>query len=105
MSTVNKILRKKGSEIHSVHPDQTVYDALKVLADKDIGAILVMDESGMQGIFSERDYARKVTLKGLFSKDIPVKDVMTKEVITVGPDTPIFECMTIMTENKIRHLP
>ena len=105
MLTVNKILEKKGAEVFSVKPDQTVFEALKILAEKEIGAALVMDGNDIHGIFSERDYARKVILKGLFSKDVLVKDIMTKELITISPVTNIMDCLALMTRNKIRHLP
>jgi len=105
MLTVKKILEKKGREIHSVNPNQTVFEALKVLADKEIGAVLVMENDEMCGIFSERDYARKIVLKGLFSKDALVKDVMTKDVFSITPDENVFNCMQMMTDKKIRHLP
>jgi CBS domain-containing protein len=105
MVTVKSILDIKGYEVYSVKPDQTVYDALKVLADKEIGAVLVKEGDKLIGIFSERDYARKLILKGFFSKESSVRDVMTKDLIFVHYDADIFECMAIMTEKKIRHLP
>lgn len=105
MLTVNKIIAKKGSEIYSIHPNQTVYEALTVLAQKEIGALLVIDGEEICGIFSERDYARKLILKGIFSKEALVKDVMTKDLITISVDANIFECMSLMSDHKIRHLP
>lgn len=105
MVTVKNILDKKGYDTYSVKPDQTVYDALKVLADKEIGAVLVSDGDKLLGIFSERDYARKLILKGFFSKESSVRDVMTKELVFVNYNADIFECMSIMNEKKVRHLP
>jgi len=105
MISVKSILAKKGCEVFSITPEQTVYDALKILAEKDIGAVMVMEGNKLLGIFSERDYARKLILKGFFSKESNVRDVMTKELIIVAPDTDVFECMELMTEKHIRHLP
>ena len=105
MLTVRSILQTKGSQVYSVNADQTVYDALKVLAEKQIGAVLVMDGETLCGIFSERDYARKIVLKGLISKDTPVSEVMTHDVISVGPDANVLESMDLMTQKHIRHLP
>lgn len=105
MLTVKSILQKKGNEVFSVKPDQTVYDALKVLAEKEIGAVLVIDEGEVCGIFTERDYARKIILKGLFSRDALVRDVMTKDLITISPEENILNCMQIMSDKKVRHLP
>ncbi|MFI5220825.1 MAG: CBS domain-containing protein [Bacteroidia bacterium] len=105
MLTVKSILQKKGNAVFSVKPDQTVYDALKILAEKQIGAVLVMEGEELCGIFSERDYARKVILKGLFSKDALVQDVMTKDVISVTSNANVLDCMTLMSEKHIRHLP
>lgn len=105
MMTVKNILERKGYEIFSVKPDQTVYDALKVLSEKDIGAVLVMENDKLAGIFTERDYARKIILKGFFSKESNVREIMTKDLFVVSPDTDIFECMQLMTDKHIRHLP
>ena len=105
MTTVNDILKKKGYKIFSINPEQTVFDALKILAEKDIGALPVMENDKLTGIFSERDYARKLILKGYFSKETKVGNIMTKDLIVVSPDTDIFKCMSLMTEKKFRHLP
>lgn len=105
METVNHILEHKGSQIWNISPDATVYDALKIMANKDIGALLVMDAWKLLGIFSERDYARKLVLKGKSSKESKVQDFMTKVRVTVNPDTDIVQCMALMTEQKVRHLP
>lgn len=105
MFAVKSILQKKGGEVYSVKPDQTVFEALKLFSDKQIGAVMVMDGDTLCGIFSERDYARKVVLKGVFSKDTLVKEVMTADVISVTPMVNVLECLSLMTEKHIRHLP
>ena len=105
MRTVNQLLDIKGSEVWSITPSATTYDALQVTAEKKIGALLVMDGDSIMGIFSERDYARKVVLKGKSSKDTPVGDIMSKKVLYVSPEQTIEECMAIMTESHVRHLP
>ena len=105
METVKKILEKKGNQVYSVKPDQTVYEALFVLSERNIGALLVMEDEKILGIFSERDYARKLVLKGFFSKEVLVKDFMTKDLIFESPKADIFECMSLMTKNRIRHIP
>jgi len=99
------ILRKKGTEIFRVAPDDTVYDAMKVMADKDVGALLVMDGESLEGIISERDYARKVILQGRSSKDTLVREIMTEPMNTVKPDTSVDEAMRLMTTTRCRHLP
>ena len=103
--TVQDVLRSKGRDIWSVSPDDTIYDALKLMADKDIGSVLVMEGDKLAGILSERDYARKVILHGLSSKTAPVKVIMTTKVEVVHPDESIERCMALMTEKHIRHLP
>jgi CBS domain-containing protein len=103
--TVRDLLKRKGSEVLSVRPESTVYEALQLMAEKNVGALLVFDSARLAGIFSERDYARKLVLKGKFSKSTAVKEVMTEEVITVGPDENIEQCMDIMTNSHVRHLP
>lgn len=105
MKIVNQLLQAKGHEIWSVTPDTTVYDALKLMADKNVGALLVLEAEKLVGIFSERDYARKVILKGRSSKNTPVKDIMSSEVFFVRCDQSIDECMTLMTNKRVRHLP
>ena len=104
-TTVRQLLKSKGQEIWWVTPETLVYDALKLMADKDIGAVLVMKDGKLVGIFSERDYARKVVLKGRSSKDTPVGELMSKKIFYVTPDNTLEECMAIMTEQHIRHLP
>ena len=105
MINVNSILEKKGKLIYSVKPDQTVYQALEMLSSKEVGAVLVMDGDQLLGIFSERDYARKLVLKGVLSKEALVSEMMTKDLTVVSPGTDIFQCMSLMTEKRIRHLP
>jgi len=105
MTTVRHVLQAKGNQVYSVTPDTTVYDVLKVLAEKNIGAVLVMEGEKLVGVFSERDYARKIVLKGESSQNVKVKDVMTSVVACVNPDQPIEECMMLMTEKHVRHLP
>jgi CBS domain-containing protein len=102
---VSHILASKGSEIWSVTTDSTVFDALSAMADKNIGALVVVDEGNVVGIVSERDYARKVILEGKESRDTPVGDIMTPNPITVTPDTSVRSCMELMTTNRFRHLP
>jgi CBS domain-containing protein len=102
---IGSLLRQKGSQVYSVPPSTCVYDALEMMAEKEIGALVVMDGDRLAGLISERDYARKVILQGKSSKDTAVSDIMTSEVITVTPDDSVDECMRIMTSNRIRHLP
>ncbi|WP_105317147.1 CBS domain-containing protein [Thermus tenuipuniceus] len=103
--TVRQVLLRKGVGAHSVHPQATVLEALRKLAEHDIGALLVMEGDRLLGVFSERDYARKLVLLGRFSKDTLVEEVMTREVITVTPETTLEEAMRLMTEYRVRHLP
>ena len=106
MKTVREILLNKGRQIWSVSPESKVYDALKVMAEKSIGALLVIDEEGETiGIMSERDYARKVILLGKTSKETQVKEIMSSNVIYVTPNRSSEECMALMTNKRIRHLP
>jgi CBS domain-containing protein len=105
MKTVGDILKAKGSAVFAAEPDATVYHALKVMAEKNIGALLVREGERVVGIFSERDYARQVVLKGKASKDTPIRDVMTSRVVFVRPEQNLEECMALMTDKHIRHLP
>jgi CBS domain-containing protein len=105
MRTVRQLLEAKGRDIWTISPDNSVYEALKLMADKNIGALVVMDGNRMVGIFSERDYARKVILQGKFSRDISVSEIMTHEVYSVTPEHTIKECMAVMTRGRFRHLP
>ncbi len=105
MRTVHHILEWKGSAVWSVSPDATVYEALSIMAEKNIGALTVLDGDTLAGIFSERDYARKVILKGKTSKEMKVREVMTSPVVSVTPANSIQDCMAAMTEKHFRHLP
>jgi CBS domain-containing protein len=105
MTTLRQLLKVKGHEIWSVTPDTSVFDTLVLMADKDVGALLVLDRGQMVGIISERDYARNIILKGRTSKDTLVREAMTSNVETARPDQSIEECMTLMTDKRIRHLP
>ena len=105
MATVRQLLREKGPDVWTVKPDASVYHAIQVMADKGIGALVVVDGDKPVGMFTERDYARDVILKGKSSPKTPVRDVMTKRVICVGPDQTVEECMAVMTEKHLRHLP
>jgi CBS domain-containing protein len=103
--TVRAVLKRKGSEIWSITPNQTVYEAIEKMAEKGVGALLVMSAGKAVGIISERDYARKVILRGQSSRTTLVNEIMTSQVIFAGPDQGVEECMSIMTKNRIRHLP
>ena len=105
MTTVKQILEAKGGTFHAVRPTDSVFDALSLMAQFDIGCVLVTDGDKLVGIFTERDYARKVVLKGLASKDTKVGDLMTPNVLTVSPTHTIDDCMCIITNNHVRHLP
>ena len=102
---VHRILRSKGSQVHSIAPDATVYEALEKLAQQDIGALVVLQDAELVGVFSERDYVRKVILKGRSSRDMKVHEIMSSPVVTVSLQTPVDECMYRMTEQRCRHLP
>jgi len=105
MKTVRQVLQAKGSDVWGIRPDATVFEALKLMAEKNVGALPVVRQNELIGIFSERDYARKMILKGKQSKDTPVSEVMTSDPICVAPAKTIEECMNLMTANHIRHLP
>ncbi len=102
---VKEVLSRKGSDIYSIRSDKTVYDAIKMMSELNIGALLVIDDGKFVGIISERDYRDKVILKGRQSKSTPVKDIMTDKVFCVSYDEDVKMCMRIMTQRKIRHLP
>ncbi len=104
-TTVKQILSEKGDQVWSTSPDTTVFDALRFMSEKGIGAVVVMDNQEVVGVFSERDYARKVILEGKSSKDLPVKEIMTRRVMFVKPENTTEECMALMTDKHIRHLP
>jgi CBS domain-containing protein len=105
MKTVQQLLESKRHSVVSVASSSTVLDALKVMAEKEIGAVIVIDNEHLVGIFSERDYARKVVLQGKSSKDTPVREIMTDKVVCVRPEQTIDDCMGLMTDRRIRHLP
>jgi len=105
MHTVKDMLKEKGSKVWTISPEAKVIDALKLMAEKKIGALPVIYKNQVVGVISERDYARKVILKGKSSLDTPVKEIMTCQVYCVGLDTPAEECMALMTKKRIRHLP
>jgi CBS domain-containing protein len=106
MRTVRDLLDAKGHDVWSIEPEASVFDALRLMADKNIGAVMVIDDNGqLVGILSERDYARKVVLKGQTSRETTVASIMTDEVFCVGPEITLEECMTLMTVRRIRHLP
>ena len=105
MKIIRDILQEKGFEVYSIPPDATVYEALQKLADKNVGALLVMQDDSVVGIISERDYARKVVLKGKFSKDVPVSEIMSSHILRIDPDQDIEACMALMTDKHVRHLP
>lgn len=104
MKTVKQVLDAKGYQVHSIAPEATVYEALQKMAQEGIGALVVLDGDELAGIVSERDYARKVILKGRHSRETPVRDIMTENVICVSSDLRVDASMSIMTKNRVRHL-
>ncbi len=105
MTTVKRMLEGKGRSVHIIAPDAKVYEALQEMADRDVGALVVVQDGEVVGIISERDYARKVILKGKFSKDVLVREVMSDHAICVDPGQTVEACMALMTEKHVRHLP
>jgi CBS domain-containing protein len=105
MITIRQLLDQKGADVVSIHPDATVFDAVAKMAENDIGSLVVIDRDGVAGIITERHYARNVVLKGKTSPAIPVREIMEKKVITVRPEQFVGECMALMTEKRVRHLP
>lgn len=105
MKTVRQLLQAKGSAVYSVSPDARVFEALKLMAEKEVGALVVLERGKLAGILSERDYARKVILHGKSSHDISVREIMTEDVVTVQPGQTVDQCMALMTSRRIRHLP
>jgi len=105
MVTIKQILGTKGRDIWSVDPAETVYQAISLMAEKRVGALLVMESSQLVGIISERDYAREIILKGRASRDTPVRDIMSREVITITLDHRVEDSLAVMTEQRVRHLP
>jgi CBS domain-containing protein len=102
---ISEILNLKGNKVWSVAPDTTVLDAIRMMAEKNVGALLVVRESHLVGVMSERDYTRNVVLKGRSSKDTLVREIISGKVVSVNPDHTVEDCMRLMTENRIRHLP
>lgn len=105
MTTVKQLLQNKGTDVWAISPDSSVYEALQLMADKNIGALVVVDAGNLVGIISERDYARKVALQGKTAKTTMVKEIMTDRVYCVRPEQSIEECMALMTDKRVRHLP
>ncbi|MEK6575085.1 MAG: CBS domain-containing protein [Chloroflexota bacterium] len=106
MQTVRGLLRGKGSQVYSISPEASVYDALKIMAEKGVGALVVLTREGeLAGIVSERDYARKVEVLGKTARETSVREIMTERVVCVRPDQTVEECMALMTNKRIRHLP
>jgi CBS domain-containing protein len=105
MRTVRDILKEKGAEVWAVPPQSTVYEALQMMAEKNVGALMVMEQDKVVGLISERDYARKIVLKGKFSRDVPVQEIMTHDMVRIGPEEDVEGCMELMTDKRIRHLP
>lgn len=105
METVRQLLEKKGNIVWSVEPDTTVYEAIELMSEKEIGALLVMDGGKVLGVLSERDYARHVILKGRSSKTTRVREIMSERVVYALPEQTVEECMALMTDKRIRHLP
>lgn len=105
MGTVRHILQKKGDKVIAISPDSTVYSALETMVEQNVGALIVMDKGQFAGMFTERDYARKVILKGKASRETLVKEIMSEHPVIVSPDTTMEQCMGLMTQKYIRHLP
>ena len=105
MTTVGELLDSKGHEVWSIGPSSSVYEALEMMADKNVSGLLILDGSQLVGIFTERDYARKLVLQGRISRDTNVSDLMTKKVLYVKPSNTVSDCMNLMTAKRIRHLP
>lgn len=105
MQTVRQLLQAKGTDVWAVGPDTSVYDAIKIMTDKDIGALIVREGGNTVGLMSERDYVRNVVLQGRSSKETEVREIMTPRVVCAHPDQTLEECMAVMTEKRVRHLP
>lgn len=105
MKPIVELLHRRDSALYKIAPDVTVFDGLQLLSDYGVGAIVVMEGDRLVGIFSERDYTRKIALQGKNSRETPVSDIMTRDVITVSPQTRTRECMALMSQHTIRHLP
>lgn len=105
MKSVRQLLDAKGHDVWSIHPDASVFEAIELMATRSIGALIVIEDAGPVGMVSERDYARKVILKGRSSRQTPVREIMTTRVVYAKIDQTVEECMALMTEKRIRHLP
>ena len=105
MKIIKDILAAKGDDLYTILPDATVYEALSLMAEKNVGALVILEGERLAGLISERDYARKVILKGKFSKDTPVHEIMTRDPVTVTLDHDLEHCMELMTDKRVRHLP
>jgi len=105
MKTIKQLLEAKGAKVWTIAPDDSVFDALKLMAEKSIGALLVLEDQRVVGIFSERDYAREVVLQGKVSRSTPVKKMMSTTMTTVRPEQRVEDCMALMTDKRVRHLP
>jgi CBS domain-containing protein len=103
--TISEILSLKGTQVWTVSPDTMVFDAIQLMADKNIGALLVTDRGRLLGIMSERDYTRKIALKGKSSKQTPVREIISGKVVSVSPSHTVEDCMRLMTDHRVRHLP
>ncbi len=105
MTTVRQLLRGKGQSVYTIGPDATVYDALQEMAARDVGALVVTENDDVVGVVSERDYARKLVLVGKLSRETPVREIMSDEVVCVGPKQTVDGCMALMSQKRVRHLP
>jgi len=105
VKTVRQLLKTKGTDVWCISPEATVLDAIRLMAEREIGALIVMEHGSVVGMLSERDYARKVLLKGRSSRNTPIRDIMTTNVIFAEPGQDVDYCMTVMTEKRVRHLP
>ena len=105
MTTVQQVLEAKGPEVCRCSPNEPVLNAIKMMADRDIGSVMVMDDDRLLGMFTERHYSRNVFLKGRSSPNTPIREVMATELVAVGPERTVEECMALMTEKRVRHLP
>jgi CBS domain-containing protein len=105
IGTISEILSQKGTQVWTVSPDTMVFDAIQLMADKNIGALLVTDHGNLVGIMSERDYTRKIALKGKSSKQTPVREIISGKVVSAGPSHTVEDCMRLMTDHRVRHLP
>jgi CBS domain-containing protein len=105
VETVAQLLEDKGSEVWTIRPDASVFEAIEMMAEKGIGALVVMEGSTIVGLVSERDYARSVVLKGRASRATPIREIMTRRVVCARPEQSVKECMALMTDKRVRHLP